>query len=245
MKKILSIILSSLLFCGISGARGEKLSGEKAEKQFNVPEAYSELMVEGEIEVRFSARNTSAVLIADKAVIDCITVSEKDGKVRIGYKQERFSVSIPRKLQVITATTVILPFNHDLNKITMEGKSIVRSDTPFSARAFCLNLHEASIFCGTINADTFTVNANGSSSAILQGTSQILECNAGGASRLIADGYYTKSAKVDMGGEAHVSVFCNGSIKGKLNGAAVLHYYGNAGIKEIETAGAAQIVNHN
>lgn len=245
MKKALSLLLTALICCHAASARSIELSGEKAEKQFNVPEAYSELVVDGEIEVRFSARNSSAVLTADKAVIDCITVSVKDGKVKIGYKEDRLNISAPRKLQVITATTVILPFNKELNRITMEGKSIVKSDTPFSDRTFCLSMHGESVFRGTINADTFTVNADGSSTAIIQGASQILECNAGGACRLIADEYSTKSVKVDMGGEAHVSVFCNGSVKGKLNGAAILHYYGNAGTKDIETSGAAQIVNHN
>lgn len=245
MKKAFSFILATLICHFTANARSIELSGEKAEKQFNVPEAYSELVVDGEIEVRFCSRNSSAVLTADKAVIDCITVSVKDGKVKIGYKEERLNINAPRKLQVITATTVILPFNKELNSITMEGRSIVKSDTPFSNRAFCLGMHGESVFRGTINADTFTVKADGSSTAILHGASQILECNAGGACRLIADEYSAKSVKVDMGGEAHVSVFCNGSVKGRLNGAATLHYYGNAGIKEIETAGVAQIVNHN
>ena len=254
MKKTL---LPFLLLMTVCGCNKLILSGNIVSEDFSLA-PYTELEVSHAFDVTVSEDVTRMTITTDEVIMPYVVVEMTGGKLRIRLKPLASSYGAELK--------VSLPYNPDLNDVTLSGASDFHTSIPLNARTVRLNLSGASDFYGDIVADEldmhlsgasryygsvavadFDLDLSGASDAYIEGGTGTLALGLSGASTLKEKksgsryAFSCDTCEGSLSGASDAFIHCDGSIKVSLSGASVLRYTGIASTTGTHTSGGASI----
>ncbi len=154
MKKLLFGMLLAGIAVACVGSTVLNGSGKAAKGEFDISSNYTELSVSNGITVEFvSALVGQGTIVADEMVMDYVSITENNGKVRVKYDPE---VSLRSKIE----TVVSIPLSHSMTAIKASSASMVKSDTPISANSLDIEVSSAAKVELEIEARDLSVNAS-------------------------------------------------------------------------------------
>ena len=206
---------AALLLAGCS-----KLSGEIKTSHFMVSSNYEELVVNDGFEVEFSEEAAGILITVDEDLLSKVVVRERDGELTIGLKPFTSAHGSPLK--------AVLPYNRNIDKITLTGASVLRSARPIEGEELSIRLSGASELEAELNADEIDMKLSGAS--VLRSARPIegeeLSIILSGASELEAE---LSADEIDM----------------ELSGASVANVSGICTELDVELSGASEIVSQH
>ena len=147
---------AALLLAGCS-----KLSGEIKTSHFMASSNYEELVVNDGFEVEFSDEASDLLITVDESLLSKVVVRERDGELTIGLKPFTSAHGSPLK--------AVLPYNRNIDKITLTGASVLRSARPIEGEELSIRLSGASELEAELNADEIDMELSGASVAKISG----------------------------------------------------------------------------
>ena len=102
-------------------------------------------------------------------------------------------------------------------------------------------LSGASTFSGELEVNKLYADLSGASALNMDGTTNIFDLEASGASVMRDYGFETKSLNADLSGASNIYVTVDEDIDVEASGASILHYKGSAVIKNQDISGASMV----
>lgn len=256
---ILPLAISAVLLSScVPGAR-ISLAGKQAVRTYTVSTSYSSLEVSNAVDVVYSEQADEAVVTADSAVIQYVTVEEKGKslKIYVSWKENgtfRYGDS--------GNITVTVPASVSLEQVSLRGASSFTSDIPLKADSFRVKVSGASKFksdievesdldielggasriASAVSAGVLDVNAGGASDASLEGSADEYRVSVSGASSVSSSRAYVSAGtfRCDISGASDCHVKCSGRAEGEVSGASSVVVYGDGAV-DISSSGASSV----
>lgn len=257
MRKHLSIIAALILLAFTSCT---KIEGELISKDFSVDGTYTELDVSNAFEVTVSDAATQITVTAGENVMPKVVIEIVHNTLKIYLK--------PLTIASLSNLKVVLPYNADLNSVSLSGASSFHSTFPLKAKEVNIELSGASDFYDDIEAEVIEMELTGASNAFGSVRSNRLEMELAGASDVKLEGYvrsldlkltgaseikktilgdkYAFGCEIcegDISGASQAYIHCDGNIRVALSGASSLHYTGDANTSESTMSGSSNLVH--
>lgn len=225
---------AALLLAGCS-----KLSGEIKTSHFMVSSNYEELVVNDGFEVEFSEEAADILITVDEDLLSKVVVRERDGELTIGLKPFTSAHGSPLK--------AVLPYNRNIDEITLTGASVLRSARPIEGEDLSFNLSGASQLEAELSADEIDMELLGASVAKISGVCAELDVELSGASEIVSqhDAHYRFAAgraEGSMSGSSKMALHCDGNIDVRLSGSSIIRYTGDARTGGCTLSGGSSIV---
>ena len=126
-----------------------------------------------------------------------------------------------------------------LNRATLKGPVKARISS-FPQQSMALDLSGSSTVEAELGGDSVTVNLTGDSRAELNGNSQYLKADLGGAALLDARSLQVDRAKVDIRAASEARVAVDSQLKAQISGAGRVEYQGDAEV-EVNDSGRSKL----
>lgn len=225
---------AALLLAGCS-----KLSGEIKTSHFMASSNYEELVVNDGFEVEFSEEAADILITVDVDLLSKVVVRERDGELTIGLKPFTSAHGSPLK--------AVLPYNRNIDEITLTGASVLRSARPIEGEELSIRLSGASELEAELNADEIDMELSGASVANVSGICTELDVELSGASEIVSqhDAHYRFAAgraEGSMSGSSKMALHCDGNIDVRLSGSSIIRYTGDARTGGCTLSGGSSIV---
>lgn len=225
---------AALLLAGCS-----KLSGEIETSHFTVSSNYEKLLVSDGFEVEFSEETADILITVDENLLSKVVVRERDGELAIGLKSFASAHGSTMK--------AVLPYNRNIDKITLTGASVLRSARPIEGEDLSFNLSGASQLEAELSADEIDMELTGASVANVSGVCTELDVELTGASEIVSqhDANYRFAAgraEGSMSGSSKMALHSDGNIDVRLSGSSIIRYTGNAQTGGCTLSGGSSIV---
>ena len=227
---------AALLLAGCS-----KLSGEIKTSHFMVSSNYEELVVNDGFEVEFSEEAADILITVDEDLLSKVVVRERDGELTIGLKPFTSAHGSPLK--------AVLPYNRNIDEITLTGASVLRSARPIEGEELSIRLSGASELEAELNADEIDMELSGASVANVNvsGICTELDVELSGASVLrSARPIEGEDLSFNLSGASQLEAELSADeIDMELLGASVAKISGVCAELDVELSGASEIVSQH
>jgi hypothetical protein len=174
----------------------------------------------------------SVAITADDNLFDYIQVSIEDRSLRLQLKKGSYgSATYRAKVSIPKLAGIKL---WQASKATVSGVK--------TSESLDLDISEASMLNGRLEASEAQIIMAGASQLSLQGTCGNLTLKATGASRAQLDQLVLTNAVINLSGASQGSININGRLDASLDAAARLEYSGNPVLGTINSAAAATLI---
>ncbi len=221
MKHAILLVTATVLLTGCQitiNSDNCKTYGQALTRTYSLTGQYHELEVSHAFSVTMSDTVTVPTVTLDSALHERLLFRIEDGTLKIGLK--------PGTICNMHHSTVLLPYNPDIDDIDISGASSFTALTPLSAKKISIELSGASNFNGSLlqPADMVDIDLSGASTAVISGTTNVFDINISGASNLDATNLDATTVTGSLSGASMADVLCCERLKVYASGASNLTY---------------------
>ena len=187
--------------------------------------------------IEFSDSEQSLRIEANDNLHRLIEVEQINGKLSIQLDDDIRNINGSPVLKIYLTT-------NDFEEIEAHGACKVFFDSPWTTSQATIDLTGASSLDGTIITTGLTANLTGACNMNIDGSAQLFDIEAEGASHMEGFGFETQDLKADLTGASSVTVTVHGSLEVKATGASTVYYQGDGVISEQELSGGSSIIRN-
>jgi len=236
--RLIGIIFGSLLIINACTTDDKIFSSDTITTETRFIDNYDGINVSTTftIDVEFSDTEEKIEIEANKNLHEYVEVDKINGKLIIKLR-DGISISgdnVVLKAHIITKNNLVY--------FSAIGASHIILNNTLDADEVTLNLSDASLFDGSLYANSIVAELTGASNVTLHGSTNSIIANLSGASFLSDFEMVTDNAKIHLSGASDTSLTVNNNIDLVASGASILKYKGGATIGQIELSGASQII---
>ena len=185
--------------------------------------------------VTFDENEQTLRIEANDNLHSVIEVEQKNGKLSIELEKNTSIKNGEAVLNVFLTT-------NNIETIRAQGAAHIQLQNQWNVEQAEIELTGASSFRGTLSADQLYTNLLGASNLDIQGTANVFEIEAEGASNMIDFDFETNELTADLRGASNVSVTVHDKLNVDAEGASTVYYKGNGIIKNQSLSGGSQII---
>lgn len=230
MKRILTVIVSAIIFCSCNGIKG---SGNIITQTRNVNE-FEGIKSTGSIDIEITNdANQSVKVEADDNVMPYILTTVEDGLLDVRYKSDMSFINSHAKVYVSAQT---------LKKILLSGSGDITSkDTLKNAEQIDISVSGSGDIEALVDAPKVTANVGGSGTITLVGKTKDFNCNVGGSGDIKSNRLLSENTNATVSGSGSAHVFASLHLVAKVSGSGDIYYSGNPASPETHTSGSGSI----
>lgn len=208
------------------------LGANAQSKQDRTVGGFTKIKVSSAIKLVITMGSQNKVTVeAEEKVINKILTEVKDGQLKV-YSKESYTTTQPVVVYV-TAT--------ELNTLQASGASLVKCTNLIKAKSFTLEASGASSLILELNADAIKMEVSGASATTIKGTALQVGATVSGASSLKLEELVNKEIQINASGASSAKVYASEILKANASGSSTIKYFGSPKDKNIETSGYSSI----
>jgi hypothetical protein len=231
-----------------------KGNGVTAEKTITFTADYTEVNVSNGIKVVLSPALTDrATLVADEAIMEYLSVTQKGGVVKVLYRP---SVSLSPKIK----TVVTLPMSSRISALGVSSAATLSADeietrvpisvdcssagvikTNIIAPKVDVDLSSSAQYIGDVTAREVSVELSSAGSCTLRGECGELDIDASSASHFNGAELQAAKVSVDASSSARVTVWATNQLEVDLSSGASVHYKGSPQLTSTDISSGARL----
>ncbi len=199
MKKILFGALLAAIAVSCIGSSVIKGSGKAAHGEFDISTNYTELSVSSGITVQLiESENGVGTITADEMVMDYVSITEKNGKVRVKYDPQ---VSVNSRVE----TVVTIPVSGSITRLEASSAAILKSDVRIETKSLSVESSSAAKIMLDINADELSVDVSSAAKCDITGVCGTCKISGGSAAKFTG-AITTRECYADFGSAANCDI---------------------------------------
>lgn len=219
-----------MVSCGSTELTG---SGDIAEERYSDLGEFVRLETDSSISVTVARGDQREVVVrADDNVIDDVVV-ESDG--------DRLSIRVDSGVRLSNARLEADVVTPELLSVEANGASAVTVQDDFQPDRFKVSATGASEVTAELDTAEASLSASGSSTVILDGSSDSVTAEVLGASEMELSALEATDMEIDLSGSSNAVVTVTGKLSASASGSSELLYEGDPSIERSETSGSSSI----
>jgi hypothetical protein len=232
----LSFILLTLAFMGCDKEDTQVTPSSQVTSQNHAITDFAELIVSDpfEVYVQFSDTEQELRIEASSNLHSLIEVEQRNNELTIKLKGNHQIQGTP-VLKIYLTT-------QNIKSITAQGATHVYLQDEWLEDEVEVKLVGASSLEGTITTQELTADLTGASILTIEGSTQVFDLKAEGASEMGTFDFETDKLIADLSGACQVELTVNQELDIKATGASTIHYRGEGVIVSQDLSGGSQII---
>jgi hypothetical protein len=186
-----------------------------------------------EVDVTYSTEE-SITVEAPSNIHQYIETSVSSGTLYVQYEKNK-SISTKGAVQIHIKTS-------KLNHFMTSGASSITLNNSLKDPKIIVESDGAASFKGEVDVENATIELSGAASINLSGTADVADIELSGASRLDDYSFKVNNLSVDLSGASSITITGLNTLKGDVSGASSLKYKGDPSVQELNTSGAAHVI---
>ena len=178
MKKILFVALLAAIAVSCIGSSAIKGSGKAVKGEFDINTNYTELTVSNGITVVLvPSEKSTGTITADEMVMDYVSITEKNGKVRVKYDPQ---VQVRSKVETI----VTIPISRSITTLKAGSAAILRAEAQILAQTLTVESSSAAKVTLDVEARELFVDVDSAADCVITGTCGVCKISGDSAAKL-------------------------------------------------------------